>query len=559
VIRPKNGPLSFLSIFSRTKTSTTRSAAQGRRRTLSLERCESRQMLAAASITGVKYDTVSNSGFSAGDVPQGGVYIDLYKDNGDNIFNPATDTLADRQITANVTGAYTFANVLDGHYFIKEEVPNGFIQSAGPAYYTLDVIGGAVYTGTTQTIDNFSDPDPAKTYFINAVDPNPLLLQDSGSGIIGGQRDLLVNVLGPSNPISANGFVGTISASNGVFNLGSASNGPGTAVTMQYDGIDADTTALNNAKLLSADLTANGNNGLRLDFHFLQVGAGTTMGVSVNATSPGGGTASYSGLITENGGNFSVYIPFSAFSKTGTFTFANVNSLQLAFNSSGVQDVDFELDQIVGVNQQPSGYNFGNFPLPSSLAGFVYVDSNNNGNKDSGEPPIMGVIVTLTGTNDLGQSVTQSTTTNAQGAYSFTGLRPGIYKLTESQPINFIDGKDTIGTPGGSTTNDMFLNIILPTNYNGVNNNFGEIGLKPPYVSKRVMIMPSTPTTLTAVYDTQPTVGPTAKTQVTTPVTTTTTTTPTATSNSTTAPAPMMTSTTTTNKSTGVVKSLIKK
>ena len=38
-----------------------------------------------------------------------------------------------------------------------------------------------------------------------------------------------------------------------------------------------------------------------------------------------------------------------------------------------------------------------------------------------------------------------------------------------------MDGKDTIGTPGGTTANDVFSNIVLPTDFDGVNNNFGEI------------------------------------------------------------------------------------
>ena len=45
----------------------------------------------------------------------------------------------------------------------------------------------------------------------------------------------------------------------------------------------------------------------------------------------------------------------------------------------------------------------------------------------------------------------------------------------ETQPVQFIDGKDTIGTPGGTTTNDMFSDIVLPADFDGVNNNFGEL------------------------------------------------------------------------------------
>ena len=46
--------------------------------------------------------------------------------------------------------------------------------------------------------------------------------------------------------------------------------------------------------------------------------------------------------------------------------------------------------------------------------------------------------------------------------------------ITEAQPTAFLDGKDTIGTQGGKTSNDKHFEIILPPATNGLNNNFGE-------------------------------------------------------------------------------------
>src|SRR5262249_11549986 len=50
----------------------------------------------------------------------------------------------------------------------------------------------------------------------------------------------------------------------------------------------------------------------------------------------------------------------------------------------------------------------------------------------------------------------------------------GTYTLTESQPADYRDGKDTIGTPGGATAEDQFSNIVLNPGVTGSNNNFGE-------------------------------------------------------------------------------------
>lgn len=124
--------------------------------------------------------------------------------------------------------------------------------------------------------------------------------------------------------------------------------------------------------------------------------------------------------------------------------------------------------------------DFGEIKM-ASLAGHVYHDANNNGTFDAGEAPIANVTVTLTGFDDQGP-VNQTTTTNSLGEYKFDGLRPGTYAINESQPANYQDGKDTIGTPGGETSNDSFSNIQLPAAFDGVNNDFGELKSSTPPV-----------------------------------------------------------------------------
>ncbi len=118
--------------------------------------------------------------------------------------------------------------------------------------------------------------------------------------------------------------------------------------------------------------------------------------------------------------------------------------------------------------------NFGELP-PSSLAGFVYLDVGDDGVRGAGEPGIGGVTITLEGTDDLGNPVLETTATSADGSYAFTNLRPGTYEIRETQPFPYFDGKDTIGTPGGSSANDRFFGVVLGAGINGVENNFGEL------------------------------------------------------------------------------------
>src|SRR5205814_6561965 len=65
------------------------------------------------------------------------------------------------------------------------------------------------------------------------------------------------------------------------------------------------------------------------------------------------------------------------------------------------------------------------------------------------------------------------------GAYHFSNLRPSSpfgYTLTQTvEPPNTLNGKVTVGTPGGTSGNDVIFNIVLNAGVNGVNNNFGEI------------------------------------------------------------------------------------
>lgn len=73
-----------------------------------------------------------------------------------------------------------------------------------------------------------------------------------------------------------------------------------------------------------------------------------------------------------------------------------------------------------------SGVDFGVRQPPGSLNGIVYADYNLSGNRDADEPGLSDrtVYIDLDNDSEL-DSNEPSTVTNASGAYSFTGLRPG--------------------------------------------------------------------------------------------------------------------------------------
>src|SRR5205814_1950940 len=132
---------------------------------------------------------------------------------------------------------------------------------------------------------------------------------------------------------------------------------------------------------------------------------------------------------------------------------------------------------VLGAGQGGVNYNFGE--AGASLAGFVYVDANTNGVRDSGDGSIAGVAITL---KDAGGSTVASTTTAADGSYKFTGLAAGTYAVFEGATPGYIEASNNVGTVGGTGDGvngpgaDQLSGIALGAGQAGINYNFGEAG-----------------------------------------------------------------------------------
>jgi uncharacterized repeat protein (TIGR01451 family) len=134
-------------------------------------------------------------------------------------------------------------------------------------------------------------------------------------------------------------------------------------------------------------------------------------------------------------------------------------------------------------------YNFAE--SGEALTGYVYVDRNNNGDRDAGEIGIAGVNVTLSGTTATGDNVCTLLvscvrTTDATGAFTFLNLPTANgagYTLTEqaqgAPPLSqYGDGLDRAGSVGGVTVgtagNDVISSIQVGAGQLGVDYRFGE-------------------------------------------------------------------------------------
>jgi uncharacterized repeat protein (TIGR01451 family) len=139
-------------------------------------------------------------------------------------------------------------------------------------------------------------------------------------------------------------------------------------------------------------------------------------------------------------------------------------------------------DAITGIRftlaTNATGYDFGEF-RPSSVSGFVYADSNNNGVRDVGtDPALPGATITLTGTDIDGNAISLTTTTDVNGQYTFANLRPGTYRIIETQPAFASQGANNLGTGFATTATNTPLdtfNLTVRENETGVDFNFGEL------------------------------------------------------------------------------------
>ena len=137
-------------------------------------------------------------------------------------------------------------------------------------------------------------------------------------------------------------------------------------------------------------------------------------------------------------------------------------------------------DVISGIELAPGADSVDNDfdETTASVGGTIFHDRDEDGAMDPGEPLLEGVTVTLTGTDDLGNPVEITTTTDENGDYSFDGLLGGTYTITESQPERFRDGSDQPGSAGGDdSVNDIVSSIALAPGVDADDYDFAELGV----------------------------------------------------------------------------------
>jgi hypothetical protein len=429
-----------------------------------VEALEDRQLLSTATIAGfVFYDANNNGLFDPGEMPIADSQIQLKNANGVVIGTTTSDASGHYQFTvdqsantapATLTEQVSFSNSRTdwtqsrslkqfdpslGQLTGVEIINSGSLTSqikvenldSGPATITGTVAGDLALTGpasiSLDTATNAVNESFQAGIFDGQIDFAGASGHDFGQKSSGGSKSITL-----TNAADLARFTGTGSVS-------------------LTETAHATSTASGAGNLLT-QISSSARGNVSVIYHY----------IPSNALKPGNytvvQTTEPAGFIDGKDSRDGVVLP----SSIGTDT------IPVVLSHTATPGVTTQVDGMESLNN-----DFGEVK-PASVSGFVYVDLNNNGVKELGEPAIPGVAVTLTGTDDRGVAIQLAALTASDGAYHFNSLRPGNYTITETQPSGFLDGKDTLGNLGGSQANDQFF-ITLRSGDDGENYNFGEL------------------------------------------------------------------------------------
>ena len=217
----------------------------------------------------------------------------------------------------------------------------------------------------------------------------------------------------------------------------------------------------------------NNLNGVLDSCEGLEAGAIVTLsgsGVSKTATTGSNGSYQFTNLAPG----------------TYTVTLTTPSSGDVAELSHGSVVISQSRTVTLAAGGSSTNNNFAQVDL-GSLSGTVFLDLNDNGCLSSGEPGVANATVTITGSNYLGMSISQTTTTNSNGQFSFPTqsgtLLPSNsngYTIQVTPPSGDMNGVAAPGTLGGTTScnSGTISHIVLPgCNNSGTGYNFGELGI----------------------------------------------------------------------------------
>ncbi len=424
---------------------------QGRARRLGYESLEGRVVMSAnpgAVIQGEVFNDLTGHGQTSDGPGLAAVTVNLFRDGGDGKFEGTAigsdDTLVGTQQT-NSSGGYSFGGLTAGTYFVQEVVPTGYLLPAGVSAVDTIVVSNTTVLGTPgPSVDSFTT---TQQVVASSLTTSSSALAVAAPEAIGGYRAEAVQLTSTSGEVNL--YTNLYTPDVLEYDSSSTAIGSGTVI---WDGNTvANPTVLNPTGLNHADLTGGGlSTGITLD-----IGADADpTSITLTVYKDAGDWSTVTEAVPDTGGTATqpLYIPFSSFTVgggTGAGSFNNVGAIQLQI--TGDSGAHAQISSIGAVGPTHLNANFANYQ-PASVGSFAFWDLNTDGVRDNAETGAANVAVQLLQNG----SVVTTTTTNAQGNYSFTGLAPGAYS------VKFIPANGTLFTTEGVGNNPAVNSDVNP-------------------------------------------------------------------------------------------------
>ncbi|QDT70562.1 Serine-aspartate repeat-containing protein E precursor [Planctomycetes bacterium MalM25] len=405
------------------------------------EMLEGRRLLATdlGQITGVVMNDLENDG--AADVVAVGQQVELFRDDGDSVFDGGD--MSQGTTTTNASGEYSFDNLVEGNYFVRINPTAGTQTRSGENVSALIPFDAMEVMGSTNlTIDEFST---AQSAIASTAGTNPSSSADGANAADGGVRDLFARIDSGSGVVDlTSDFVGT-----GILNLSTTGNVAGVA-NVVWDGADADAANIDTSGL-AIDLLDGGNNSaIEFAASADRLNSDVTIRIYSGATEASEATVTITDTDAAVDGDAaeSITVLFSDLTNVAGMSAADLSAVtaievEFDFTQAGQESLDAQVDVvgIVGFTTKTADFTVLN---EMSIGDLVWLDSDNDGVADVGEPGISSVAVTLYEDSDsddsiVGEAIAGTTTTDLTGAYLFTGLLPGDY-IVQIDSSNFNGG-----------------------------------------------------------------------------------------------------------------------
>jgi uncharacterized repeat protein (TIGR01451 family) len=365
-------------------------------------------------INGIKYNDLDGTGsLTTGDIPLSGWTITLFgtTDSGRSILMTAV-TGAD--------GAYSFENLENGTYQVSETLKSGWANTA-PASREVGLAGTSF-----EDIDFFNRGNLAVSG-IKYDDLDGTGSLTSGDIPLSGWTITLFGTADSGRPIS----LATVTGPDGNYSFENLENGtytvseslkPGWVSTSALD----QSVALSGTSVQGINFFNRGNlwiNGTK--YNDLDSSGSLTSGdlalsgwtITLTGTADSGRSVSLT-RVTGSDGAYS----FENL-ENGTYTVSEMLKPGWTNTAPAQRPVSLSGMSIEGINF----FNAGNL----AISGTKYNDLDSSGTLTSGDVPLQGWTITLSGSTSTGRTVSRTQMTDASGHYSFANLENGTYQVTE--------------------------------------------------------------------------------------------------------------------------------